>query len=203
MKNFVIAIIASVAVVAVAVLAVPRWKQAQRANKASALLEEKYGAMGITADQILSHEGAEDAGKILGALCYRIGQKADTHGEHGLTDTERKFLAADWLEGEVDNGGFDQYFFNPSGDNSMVALAGLREMGASGAAALLERAVAVFPGGKPPTDTAKRREMMEQIAARSGPVWEQCDSEFYRLSESFSDLSLAYAKKKRAEIVLP
>ena len=44
---------------------------------------------------------------------------------------------------------------------------------------------------------------MQQIAAQSKPVWEKCDSGFYKRKESISDLSLAYAKKKRAEIVLP
>ena len=63
--------------------------------------------------------------------------------------------------------------------------------------------MAVFPGGKPPADQSRRRKVMQQIAAQSKPVWSQCDSEFYKLKESISDLSLAYAKKKRAEIVLP
>lgn len=38
---------------------------------------------------------------------------------------------------------------------------------------------------------------------QSKPVWEKCDSEFYKSKESISDLSLAYAKKKRADIILP
>jgi hypothetical protein len=90
-----------------------------------------------------------------------------------------------------------------AGNNAETALAGLREMGAAGAARLLERALAVFPGGKPPADRFKRQEVMQQIAAQSKPVWSQCDSEFYKLTEDLGGLSLAFAKKKRAEIVLP
>jgi len=76
-------------------------------------------------------------------------------------------------------------------------------MGAVGAAALLERAMAVFPGGKPPADRFKRQELMDQIASQSKPIWSKCDDEFYELKESISDLSLAYARKNRADIVLP
>ena len=165
--------------------------------------EKRYGAFGKTTDEIFSHDGGTNSFDVLGALHYRIGQKADTRGEGSLTDAERRILAAYWVEAEVNNGGFDQYFFNSAGDNADAAWEGLKEMGATGAAALLERAMAIFPGGKPPTDRFKRQEVMQQIAGKSKPVWEQCDSEFYKLKESISDLSFAYAKKKRAEIVLP
>src|SRR5208282_5162255 len=101
-----------------------------------------------------------------------------------------------WLWGEVHNGGFDQYFFNSSGDESEAALAGLKEMGAPGAAALLERAMQVFPGGKPPAERQRRVALMEKLRKKAEAVWEQCDKEFYALKEDLSELMLAYAKLK-------
>ena len=201
MKNVII--FAIVAVALVVAFGIPRWKQSQRAKKFDDYFEKQYGALGKTADEILSHENPTNAFTVLGALHWRIGQKAEARGESSLTDTERRLLAAYWVEAEVNNGGFDQYFFNSAGDNAELALAGLKEMGAVGAAALLERAMTVFPGGKPLADRFKRQEVMERIAAQSKPVWEKCDSEFYKPKERISDLTLAYAKKKRAEIVLP
>ncbi len=201
MKN--IAIIVIVAVVAIVVFAVPRWNQAQRAKKFDDYFEKQYGALGKSTEEILGHENATNAFAVLGALHWRIGQKAEARGERSLTHTERRLLAAYWVEAEVNNGGFDQYFFNSAGDNAEAALAGLKEMGAAGAAALLEQAMAIFPGGRPPADRFERQEVMQRIATQSKPVWEKCDSEFYKPKESISDMSLAYAKKKRAEIVLP
>jgi hypothetical protein len=201
MKNALIFLIVAVALVVV--FGIPRWKQAQRAKKFGDYFERQYGALGKTTDEILSHENPTNGFSVLGALHWRIGQKVEARGESSLTDTERRLLAAYWVEAEVNNGGFDQYFFNSAGDNAEAALAGLKDMGAAGAAALLERAMAVFPGGKPPADRFKRQEVMQQIAAQSRPVWEKCDSEFYKPKESIGDLSLAYAKKRRAEIVLP
>ncbi|MEQ2005950.1 MAG: DMP19 family protein [Limisphaerales bacterium] len=197
MKNIIIFSI--VAVGLIVVFAVPRWKQAQRAKKFDAYFEKQYGALGKSTEEILGHENATNAFTVVGALRYRIGQKPESR----LTDTERRLLAAYWVEAEANNGGFDQYFFNSAGDNAEVALVGLKDMGAAGPAGLLERAMAVFPGGKPPADRFKRQEVMQQISTQSKPVWEKCDSEFYKLTERISDLSLAYAKKKRAEIVLP
>jgi hypothetical protein len=201
MRNSILFVIAALAVVAL--FAIPRWNQAQRARKMDDYFEQQYALLGQTTDEILSHENATNGYTVLGALHYRISQKAEGRGERSLTDTERRLLAAYWVEAEVNNGGFDQYFFNSAGDEAEAALAGLKDMGAAGAAALLERAMAVFPGGKPPADRFERQKVMEQIAHQSKPVWDKCDDEFYALTESISDLSLAYARKKRAEIVLP
>ncbi len=194
-----IIIFAVIGIALIVVFAVPRWKQAQRAKKFDDYFEKQYGALGKTTEEILSHENSTNALTVLGALHWRIGQKAEAR----LSETERRLLAAYLVEAEVNNGGFDQYFFNSAGDDAEAALAGLKEMGAGGAAALLERAMAVFPGGKPPADRFKRQGVMEQIASQSKPVWNNCDDEFYELKESISELSLAYAKKKRAEIALP
>lgn len=203
-------------VVAVVILGVFKWKRRQQKAAMQALLdqaqaagqsmaafaEREYGPMGSTTDEILSHE-SDKKGNLLGALCYRIGQKAESRGESSLTETERRLCAAYWLEGQVMNGGFDQYFFNSSGNGSEVALAGLKDMGATAAAALLERAMAVFPDGKPPTDRQRRQEAMDRMESRSKPVWNKCDSEFYDQKEDIGELCLQYAKKKRAEIILP
>lgn len=197
MKNVII--FAIVAVALVVMFAVPRWKQAQRSKKVDDWSDKRYGSFGKTTDEIFSHENSANSFDVLGALHWRIGQKPETR----LTDTERRLLAAYWLEAEVNNGGFDQYFFNSAGDNAETALAGLRDMGAAGAAGLLERAMAVFPGGKPPADRFKRQEVMQQIESQSKPVWSKCDDEFYKRTERITDLSLAYAKKKRVEIILP
>ncbi|MEW6304801.1 MAG: DMP19 family protein [Verrucomicrobiota bacterium] len=179
-------------------------EQAQvAAQRMAAYAEREYGPLGSTTDEILSHENDDKKGNVLGALFYRIGLKAESRGESSLTETERRLCAAHGLDGEVNNGGFDQYFFNSTGDAAETALAGLKDMGATAAAALLERAMAVFPGGKPPVDRERRQEEMEKIESRSKPVWDQCDREFYDCKEDISELCLAYARKKRAEIVLP
>ena len=159
--------------------------------------------MGKTVDEILSHTDTNETVNVITALLHRIGKKLETRGEGQLTETERRLLSVNSVEGQVSNGGFEQYFSNSQGNRAVTARADLAAIGAGPAAELLRRAMAVFPGGNPETDQRKREKTMEQIAARAEPIWRQCDIEFYSLKESVTDLSLAYARKNRTDIILP
>ncbi len=162
-------------------------------------MEKKYAAFGKTADEILSHDDPE----VFDALCWHLGRKATAKGKSSLTPTELKLLAVCDLDGEVNNGGFDQYFSNSAGDDAADALVVLKDMGAVKTAALLAKAMAVFPSSKPPADRFKRQEVMEKIQDRSEAVWDKCDDAYYKLGENLRPLSLACARKHKAEIVLP
>lgn len=48
------------------------------------------------------------------------------------------------LEGEVENGGFNQYFFSIASDYALEALSGYRRFGARDHAALLREAIAIY-----------------------------------------------------------
>jgi hypothetical protein len=213
-------LIALIVVIAVVVLGIFTWRQRQRRALRNELLEQAeaagrgiaeyaertYGPMGSTTGEILSHEGGDGQKNILGALCYRIGKKADARGESSITEIEHRLYAVYFMDGEVMNGGFHQYFHNSAGNNAGVALAGLKDMGATSTAAILESAMAVFSGGKPPIDRKKRWKVMKKMESRSNPIWENCDSEYYNRKEDEEDvyeLCFNYAKKNRAEIILP
>lgn len=106
----------------------------------------------------------------------------------GLSPAERSYYAVSVLSGEVHNGGFDQYFGNSSGDQYQAARAGLRELEAEDALALLERAAALLfgdgrcqsprpnascacrPGPMNPTATAKRPWMRWTRASTPWPT---------------------------------
>jgi hypothetical protein len=47
-----------------------------------------------------------------------------------LTQPERVFLCIWGLEGEVNNGGFDQYYFNTAGDHALDVVKSLQAIGA-------------------------------------------------------------------------
>jgi hypothetical protein len=99
-------------------------------------------------------------------------------GFHSLSDPEKLFFAAGLVELEVNNGGFEQYFFNSSAQYYDYALQALREMDAESTILLLDRAKqSLFPSGEMPLDTGARRELM---AARSEP-----SSEIEELDTSF------------------
>ena len=163
----------------------------------------RYSPLGTTTDEILSHENDAKKDDVLGALLWRLGQKSEKRGWDNLSDTERRLIAVDAMNGEVLDGGFKQYFSTSLGADVEVALAGLKEMGATGTAEIVERAMAQFPSNKPPADYEQRNAIMDKIEVTAEPVWQKCDDAYYDFKEDLDALELAYAKKKRADIVLP
>lgn len=59
----------------------------------------------------------------------------------------RYVWATFWVEAEVDNGGFDQYFANGHGPAARTAIEGFRAFGAEPYAVLVEKAIAVHESG--------------------------------------------------------
>jgi hypothetical protein len=165
--------------------------------------QKNYGPLGTTADEILSHENDQYKTNVFPALLWRLNQKIEKKGWENLTDTERQIIAVQALRGAVYDGGFSEYFFESWGGDAAVAKAGLDAIGATNSAVILQRALAVFPGGNAPTDRQRRWDVMDKIEAQSGPVWNKCDKEFYDSKEDLDALSLAYARKNKAEIILP
>ena len=102
-----------------------------------------------------------------------------------LTAGQRALLALHWTGSEVSNGGFDQYFTNPTGDLADEALAGFKRIGAQRTAQLLEQVLAAFPGGAPPRDADTRLEMLDAMndEDRDG-LFEQFDQQFYDLLDA-------------------
>jgi Domain of unknown function (DUF4375) len=165
----------------------------------AAMLEAEYGPLGKTTDVILSHEKDREAVTVVGALVYRLRAKPIER----LSLVEKRLLAVYGLKEEIDNGGFAQYFGGPVADGYATALQAFRDLGAAQLLKTLQKALAVFPAGKPPTDQVRRVKFIETIKRRANAVWASCDEEFYLREEGLADLALAYAKKSRAQITLP
>ena len=165
----------------------------------AAMLEREYGPLGTTTEQILGREATHEPVTIVGALVYRLRAKPLAR----LSAVEKKLLAVYGLKEEVDNGGFNQYFNGPVGDGAALALQSLRDMQAAQLSKSMQKALSVFPAGKPPADQARRVKLIEGMKRRAQNVWAVCDDEFYLREENRAGLAFAYAKKNRAQITLP
>ena len=64
------------------------------------------------------------------------------------------------LSAEVDNGGFDPFFFNSSGHYALDTGTALRDVGLTSIEKIYEKALAAFPG-TPERDTRARRAQMQ------------------------------------------
>lgn len=95
------------------------------------------------------------------------------------------------LEAEVNNGGFDQFFYNSAGDKTAETIQALETIGAVAMADILKRAAAKFPGNMPPRDRFARQEVLLQISP-DAEAFEELDGEFYGYPDDLADLLANY-----------
>lgn len=82
------------------------------------------------------------------------------------------------MDREVQNGGFDQFFYNASGQFFDETRKALEETGATVMLSLLERACTVFPGGIVPKDELERRTLLCALSADAEKFLSELDNEF-------------------------
>ena len=105
------------------------------------------------------------------------------------------------LQDEVNNGGFDQYFINSSGDHWVDAIEACKEIGAVKTADLLEKASKAY-GVEIPLDYDLRQDMMSELP-EDGDYWDkldELDSIFYGDTGDYEDrdqLIYDYCMKNR------
>ena len=93
------------------------------------------------------------------------------------------------FEAEVNNGGFDQFFTNSTGEYVRETIQALTDIGATKTCNLLRRAVAIgFPGGYPADASVYESAFVGDGVEGLDPL----DEEFYRYAEPLADLVNAY-----------
>lgn len=69
------------------------------------------------------------------------------------------------FDGEVQNGGMEQWLTNPSGHYAKETLMALERIGANESAALVREALAFFPEGQPSRDQSERRRQFASLSS--------------------------------------
>jgi HEAT repeat protein len=141
-------------------------------------------AEGAAAGLLASHE-LED-------FRQRIG---GPRGGKGLTVPQRHYRAVSWLDDEVSNGGFSQYFFNSSGDNWRDALAALEAMGSKERLAIFREVLAKFGAAGPSEDREKRMGQLSKIANAEDALFDRFDSRYYKSTEVIDVMVMRYVLK--------
>ncbi|MBX2972528.1 MAG: DMP19 family protein [Flavobacteriales bacterium] len=115
-----------------------------------------------------------------------------------LTEPQKVILFNQNLEREVNNGGFDQYFLNSSGDFAHETLGSLEAIGADKTAAILQKAIDQFPSAQVPKDRDERNDVRERIEEQVGAVWEDLDQKFFAYEDDLNTLNIAYVKANKS-----
>lgn len=141
------------------------------------------GYLGQTLDELLLFDGTESGTAILFAIEQAIQQK----GPRGMTGIERTVLSVLALNREVDNGGYDQFFVNPSRQFAPVVVDDLLRIGCVELADITQRALDALD--LPQESTERTRAL------------NRCNIEFYNAAGVYERL-LAYVKAHKDGIRL-
>ena len=132
---------------------------------------------------------AED---YLFSIVEGIQEKEAASGYASLDKREKVFFAIWTLEAEVNNGGFDQFYFNSSGDVALEVPGALRAIGANHTAEIVDKANALFGTNGPSPDIDVRQEQLEQLTERDEDTLGQFDDAFYAYEDNLSTRLAAY-----------
>jgi hypothetical protein len=116
-----------------------------------------------------------------------------------LTEPQKQFYYNQCLEREINNGGFNQYFINSSGDFAHQTIQSLTAIGATTTADILQKAIDQFPDKKVPQDRDERIELVEQIEETANEVWEELDGKFFEYADDLNTLNLNFIRQHKAD----
>jgi HEAT repeat protein len=160
---------------------------------ARALKHENRGIHEAAAEALAVLNGIDDAHEF-------VLDRWEESGFEGLSAPQQAFLAVTFLTNDVNNGGFSQYFFNPSGDLSEEALAGLKALGATRTAEILAKARRVFGRKGPARDRDARVAELEALGDDEEKLGD-LDDEFYEDPDRLRVLLHLYAVKHKEHFV--
>jgi Domain of unknown function (DUF4375) len=134
---------------------------------------------------------------ILDYVYLKIGHRYDNEKTivAGLAPGFMIIYATWGVEAEVNNGGFNQYFWNPTGQFAAEAVEGFRAIGAPAHAALVSRAIEVERKEHDRLEALKARGTLQAFSEsyEANPL-NELDDEFYRLAEDISALRIAFIR---------
>jgi len=121
-----------------------------------------------------------------------------SNGFENLNIEEKQYFAVNLLDGEVYNGGFDQYFFNSSSDYFKYAELGLISLKAKETLSLLRSAkITIFGNKSVPVDTVKRRDVLLSSSVDVEKILNDLDDKYYHSAEEIGELLSNFALENK------
>ena len=114
-----------------------------------------------------------------------------------LSNSQKTFFFNQNLEREINNGGFNQFYFNSAGDFAHETIESLKAIGAHKTAEIVKKANDQFPKGIVPSDRAVRQELLEKIEIKANEFWDELDQKFFEYEEDLNSLNMEYVRKNK------
>jgi len=132
----------------------------------------------------------------------RIWRRHEKLGFENLTEPEKVIFCTWQFVCEVNNGGFHQYFSNPSGEFAAENVAALEKVEMIHAASLLRRALAAFPDNTPAKDHELRYEQLRSMPdSVQRELFDELTAAFFASTEDPYALQADYIARNRNEFI--
>ena len=156
---------------------------------------------GQTTDDLISLEGEYRADSLVLAFEQALDQKAARVGRDNLSQEELFVLAIEALEREVNNGGYNQFFFNSSNEYAPIIVDALNRIGCSETATLTQRAIDSLGLEGTITVDAIERAMDDDNEERDNRL-DECDDQYYEKAGDLAGPLLEFIKQNKVNINL-
>jgi len=124
-------------------------------------------------------------------IIQKLVKKELSKGYSTFTKAEKGIYSVFWLNSQVHNGGFQQFFDNSYGDFSADVLPGLKMIGARWAIPIVEQAFAIFPGGMPSSDRTERMRQVDALSSEESALLDKLSEQWcegdMELEEAFEE----------------
>ncbi len=141
---------------------------------------------------------------IIDYIYTQVDEQYDREFEivSALSEGFRSIHATWWVEAEVNNGGFNQYFWNSAGQFAQVAVVGFGLIGAVEHARLMECAISMYEEDKERLQEFQRRGTLEAFSeSYEDNRLKELDDEFYALNEDLHALRVRFIRANTALFV--
>ena len=153
----------------------------------------------LTPDILASIPNEKLVWAILDYIRLKVG---DNYAEadkivSGLSVGIQAFDYITMLQGEVDNGGYNQYFFNSSGAYAYKTLEAFKLIGATELQQNLEKAIGIHLKEKDDPNLTRLYEehtLESFFESYKYTTLNECDEEFYALEEKLSEYCIRFAR---------
>src|SRR6266478_3594198 len=153
---------------------------------------ESYG--GETIDELLAMKVSHRIDSLVGAIEQALDMKRREDPSHA----ERVVLAVEALEREVNNGGYNQFFFNSSREFTPFIVQALELIGCPKCAAITASAIAVLDLSDQ-ADVDAIHEAASEMSDEDCERLDEADSQYYKNDEDIAQSLLAYIERHAKE----
>lgn len=155
---------------------------------------------GQSVDELIALSANYRTDSLVLAFEQALEQKAARVGDDKLTAEEQVILAIEALEREVNNGGYGQFFVNPSREYMLIIVDALRRISCPKTAEITQQALNIVQE-IPMTDYEIEYGTWEENEDRQNELSE-CDRMYFEAPENIEESLFAFIKASRAQIKL-